>query len=369
MASRSPLVCASNCLQNILFRDAFTISRVLTCYQPVRYRKRSSRHPEWFVRRRGKSFDEGLTQENKQFIKDLTVEQYKNKPSPLKEEPLERGEWDLRTRRTGVLALKIGVIPQWRKDGTKIETTLLQIIDNHVIRYSPPEKFAQSAGWKPWWGRKYGSVVVGALSCEPHLFSKEYNNLFTEAGVPPKRKMTRFLVSPNAAIQPGLPLTAMHFRVGDYIDAQAKTIDYGFQGVVKRHGMKGGPASHGGTKWHRRMGGTGGGGDMAGIWKGKKMPGHMGADWNFAKGLRILRINTKYNVLYVTGTTPGGNHCYVRIMDTCLPNRRREIQNHPPMPTFYPEDVKDPIEEEYFDETLFDFKEPSIEYIDEESNK
>ena len=53
------------------------------------------------------------------------------------------------------------------------------------------------------WPKKIGSVVVGALSCEPWKYSKAYNNLFIEAGVPTKRKLTRFLVTEDAAIQPG----------------------------------------------------------------------------------------------------------------------------------------------------------------------
>ncbi len=58
----------------------------------------------------------------------------------------------------------------------------------------------------------------------------------------------------------GTPLSVNHFRVGDYVDVQAKTVGHGFQGVVKRWGFKGGPASHGATKFHRRPGATGGGG-------------------------------------------------------------------------------------------------------------
>ncbi len=72
-----------------------------------------------------------------------------------------------RTLRTGVLAIKLGVIPQWQKDGKVFYTTLLQILDNHVIRYTPPEVFTKSRGYKEKWKNPYGSVVVGALSCDP----------------------------------------------------------------------------------------------------------------------------------------------------------------------------------------------------------
>ena len=54
-------------------------------------------------------------------------------------------------------------------------------------------------------------------------YTKAYNHLFLKAGTPPKRKLTRFLVTPDAAVQPGTPLSALHFQVGDYVDVQAKT--------------------------------------------------------------------------------------------------------------------------------------------------
>ncbi|WAR11989.1 RM03-like protein [Mya arenaria] len=107
------------------------------------------------------------------------------------------------TRRTGVIGIKIGVIPQWKRDGTKILCQLVQVVDNHVIRYTPPEQYEKSLGFNPHWrGKGFGSVVVGALSCTPFNFTKAYTNLFLEAGVPPKRIMSRFWITPDAAVQP-----------------------------------------------------------------------------------------------------------------------------------------------------------------------
>ncbi|KAL5021259.1 hypothetical protein ScPMuIL_000414 [Solemya velum] len=363
------LVRASNCVHNYIHRETLTNPSFISCYQQKRGRRRTCKPPSWFVRRSPTTWDKDLTPENKEFLHGLVEDECKVPVcSPLRDEPWPRGEWTRSTRRTGVLAIKLSTIPQWTKDGRKVYTTLLQVLDNHVIRYTPPEDFRKTAGWKPYWGQKFGSVVVGALSCDPRKFSKEYNHLFMESGVPPKRKLTRFIVTPDAAIEPGTPLTAMHFRVGDYVDCQAKTIGHGFQGVVKRWGMKGMPASHGVTKSHRKMGGTGGGGDKGGIWKGKKMPGHMGMDWSILKGLKIVRVNTKFNILYVVSTSvPGPTNCYVRVYDTVLPNRIRATKEPPPMPTCYPEDISDELPEELFHEDLFRFTEPSISYAEEES--
>lgn len=109
-------------------------------------------------------------------------------------------------------------------------------------------------------------------------------------------------------------------------------IDRGFQGVVKRHGFKGMPASHGVTKTHRRPGNIGGGGEKGRVWPGTKMPGHMGNRWRKAKGLKVWRINTKYNVMWVQGNgIPGATNDIVYVYDTILPLQRRKMR--PPLPT------------------------------------
>lgn len=108
-------------------------------------------------------------------------------------------------------------------------------------------------------------------------------------------------------------------------------IDRGFQGVMKRWGFKGMPATHGQTKTHRRPGCIGNSG-MSRVWKGKKMPGNMGNKFRKIMGVQVLRINTEHNVMWVKGQSiPGSTGAMVRIHDTMLTNKRKLI--HPPCPT------------------------------------
>ncbi|KAL8615312.1 hypothetical protein ACOMHN_038051 [Nucella lapillus] len=347
---------------------------VLSSYCQVRGKKQlvAQYRPqhEWLVHKKPHKTDEGLTRDNEAFVREVIRDTYRSASPVLKEDVVVEGqEYHDWTRRCGVIAVKLGVIPQWTNGGRKVMVTLLQVLDNHVIRYTPPEEFSQTAGWRPWWRNKFGSVVVGSMTSDPRQFSKAYINLFSKAGVPPKKLLTRFLVTPNAAIQPGTPLSAMHFRVGDYVDVQGRTIDHGFQGVVERWGMKGMPASHGVTKAHRKMGSTGGGGDKAAIWPGKKMPGHMGNKWRILKGLKIWRINTKYNVLYVQGPNiPGNSHGIVRVYDSILPTCRPTAEDHPPFPTCSGDVQSEDLPLEFFDEDLHRMSEPSLTFdtIDEE---
>lgn len=163
------------------------------------------------------------------------------------------------------------------------------MIDNHVVKYIAPEDYNPPDVRH----RRYryrgnmGCLVVGAINSDPQLFTKPYCGLFNNSGVMPKKILTRFPISPQAAIQPGTPLFAAHFKVGDVVDVKGFTVDRGFQGVMKRWKFKGGRATHGVTKNHRRPGSVGSGRDKARVWPGKKLPGHMGNRARVAKGLTV----------------------------------------------------------------------------------
>lgn len=142
--------------------------------------------------------------------------------SPLKQIVYERGEWEPRSIRTGVIARKIGIYPMWDKNGLEMSTTLLQVVDNHVVKYIPPEVVRQNYGSR-YKREDTGLLIVGAESADPQRFTKEYLGLFEDAGLPPKTKISRFMVSSNARLQPGTPLYATHFKVGQRVEIFGKT--------------------------------------------------------------------------------------------------------------------------------------------------
>lgn len=339
------------------------------------------RNPVWFIRKERTVHDEMLTPENTAFVKEvlhtkygpaavikgvLTYNQSQNQ-NLIQTEELPPVKWEPGLKRTGVIAKKIGQYPLWKKDGTKIRTTLLQVIDNHVIRYIPPEEFHPQNEPKTmrYWKKPYGCLLVGAQSCDPSIFTKDYCGLFNGSGVLPKQHLCRFIVSPEARLLPGTPLNVTHFRVGDYVDVRGKTVDRGFQGVVKRHGFKGMPASHGVTKTHRRPGNIGAGGEKARVWPGTKMPGHMGNRWRILKGLKIWRINTRYNVMWVQSSNiPGDTNGLVYIYDTVLP--RRKYEEAPVFPTHFESDNDQYSDEDIWHEEIHNFKDNSITFTQEQ---
>jgi large subunit ribosomal protein L3 len=94
------------------------------------------------------------------------------------------------------------------------------------------------------------------------------------------------------------------FTAGETVKVTGTTKGRGFQGVVKRWGFGGGPNTHGNTK-HRRPGSIGPGTDPSRVIKGKKMPGHYGAERHTQIGLRVEKVDAERNLVYVRGAVPG----------------------------------------------------------------
>ncbi len=108
------------------------------------------------------------------------------------------------------------------------------------------------------------------------------------------------------AAEAGTVLKADIFAAGEYLDVVGVTKGRGFQGVVKRWNFAGGRASHGGA-WLRRGGSIGCCEWPGRVQKGKKMPGHYGADRRTVQNLQVVRVMADDNVLLVKGAVPGAN--------------------------------------------------------------
>jgi large subunit ribosomal protein L3 len=102
----------------------------------------------------------------------------------------------------------------------------------------------------------------------------------------------------------GDQVTVGIFAEGEQVKVTGTTKGRGFQGVVKRHGFGGGPNTHGNTK-HRRPGSIGPGTDPSRVIKGKRMPGHYGAEQHTQTHLRVERIDAERNLIYIRGPVAG----------------------------------------------------------------
>ena len=114
---------------------------------------------------------------------------------------------------------------------------------------------------------------------------------------------------------PKAEIKADIFAAGDKIDATAISKGKGFQGAIKRHGQSRGPMSHG-SKFHRHQGSNGSSSDPSHVFKGKGMPGHMGAKRVTTQNLEIVRVDADRNLILVKGSMPGSKKALITLKET-----------------------------------------------------
>ena len=115
--------------------------------------------------------------------------------------------------------------------------------------------------------------------------------------------MLRSFTVNGDAPTPGAEVKVDIFAPGELVKVTGTTKGRGFQGVVHRYHFGGGPATHGNTR-HRKPGSISPGTDPSRVIKGKRMPGHMGAERHTEVGLRVVRVDAERNLLFVRGAIP-----------------------------------------------------------------
>ena len=148
-----------------------------------------------------------------------------------------------------------------------------------------------------------------------HGVTKAEMGHFKKAGVTGKRFVREFKFENAAEYNLADEIKADIFAEGDKIDATAISKGKGFQGAIKRHGQHRGPMTHG-SKFHRHQGSNGACSSPSRVFKGKGMPGHMGAVRVTVQNLEIVRVDAENNLLLVKGSVPGPKKSLVTIKET-----------------------------------------------------
>lgn len=219
---------------------------------------------------------------------------------------LTSGPLPAEKRRSGVLARKLGMMNIWDNAGVRHPVTVLCIDRCHVIQVKEPQISDRRKRW---------AVQVGAGPKRPYKTNKAERFHCASAGVEPKQEMSEFLVEKEHVLPVGYEFRADFFLAGQFVDLTGISIGKGFQGPMKRWGFKGGSASHGNSKAHRSHGSTGQSTAPGRTFPGKKMAGRMGGDRKTVQSLRVLRVDSPRNLIYVRGPVPGNSGNWVRIRD------------------------------------------------------
>ena len=135
---------------------------------------------------------------------------------------------------------------------------------------------------------------------------------FNRIGTAPYKIIKEVEIEEGKEIEPRQEVGVSIFKEGDFVDVRAKSKGKGFQGGMKRHNWRGQPGSHGSTT-HRRIGSSGSTTFPGRIIKGLKMPGHMGNSYTTVKNLKVIKVDSERNVLYIRGAVPGARGAIVSI--------------------------------------------------------
>ncbi|MFR3730114.1 50S ribosomal protein L3 [Lacrimispora sp.] len=202
-----------------------------------------------------------------------------------------------------ILATKVGMTQIFNENGVLTPVTVLQAGPCSVTQI----KTVENDG--------YSAVQVGYVDKREKLVSKPLKGHFDKAGVSYKRYVREFKLENADQYSVKDEIKADVFAAGDKIDVTAISKGKGFQGAIKRHGQSRGPMAHG-SKFHRHAGSNGAASDPSKVFKGKKMPGHMGNKKVTIQNLEIVRVDAENNLILVKGAVPGPKKSLVTIKET-----------------------------------------------------
>ena len=200
-----------------------------------------------------------------------------------------------------ILAKKVGMTQIFNEAGELVPVTVLQAGPCVVTQV----KTVENDG--------YDAVQVGFEDIREKLVNKPVKGMFDKAGVSYKRYVREFKLEGEYAVKD--EIKAEIFEAGDKVDATAIAKGKGFQGAIKRHGQSRGPMAHG-SKYHRHAGSNGSCSTPSKVFKGKKMPGHMGGKKVTTQNLEIVRVDAEKNLLLVKGAVPGPKKALVTIKES-----------------------------------------------------
>ncbi len=200
--------------------------------------------------------------------------------------------------KTLLVGKKLGMTQVYTETGELVPVTVVQLGPCPVTQLRTEDENGYSAvqiAFKPQKATRLTKPVLKHLekaNVQPHAYSKEFRT--------------------TESFELGSTLTVARFAKGEKVDVVARTKGRGFQGVVKRWGFAGGPASHG-SMFHRRGGSFGCRQEPGEIFKNRKMPGRMGGESRTVQNLEIIDVLEDQNLLLIKGSFPGSKNALVYV--------------------------------------------------------
>ena len=218
-----------------------------------------------------------------------------------------------------ILATKVGMTQIFNEDGVLVPVTVLQAGPCVVTQVKTVENDGYAAVQVGFVDKKEKIVNVDKNGSKEirnrHGVTKAEKGHFDKAGVSYKRYVREFKFEDAENYSVKDEIKADIFAAGDKIDATAVSKGKGFQGAIKRYGQHRGPMTHG-SKFHRHQGSNGSSSDPSRVFKGKGMPGHMGAKQITLQNLEVVKVDAENNLILVKGAVPGPKKSLVTLKET-----------------------------------------------------
>lgn len=195
---------------------------------------------------------------------------------------------------------KVGMTQLFDEEGHVVPVTVIQADPNKVCQV----KTQASDG--------YDAVQLGFGTIKQHKVNKPMAGHFAKQGVEPVRYLREVRVIDGAEHTVGEEVTVANFAEVKKVDVTGTSKGKGFAGVMRRYGFGGGPGGHG-AHFHRAPGSVGQCAYPSRVFKGVRLPGHMGCDTVTTKNLEVVRVDEDMNLIMLKGSVPGGKNGVVRI--------------------------------------------------------
>ncbi len=195
---------------------------------------------------------------------------------------------------------KIGMTQLFDEDGKVIPVTVIEAAPNKVCQV----KTTATDG--------YEAVQLGFGTIKEQKVNKPMAGHFAKQGVEPVRYLREVRVADGTEHTVGEEVTVANFAEVKKVDVTGTSKGKGFAGVMRRYGFGGGPGGHG-AHFHRAPGSVGQCAYPSRVFKGVRLPGHMGCDTVTTKNLEVVRVDEDMNLIMLKGAVPGGKNGVVRI--------------------------------------------------------
>ena len=203
-----------------------------------------------------------------------------------------------------IIGKKVGMTQIFEESGRVIPVTVIEAGPCVVAQKKTIEKDG------------YNSVQLAFGDVAERKLTKPEMGHLKKAGVSAKRHLKEFKLDNASELEVGAEIKAGVFAAGDHIDVTGTSKGHGFEGSVKRHGTHVQKNSHGGGPVHRHSGSMGACSTPSRIFKGKNMPGHMGAEQVTIQNLDVVKVDEELNMIVVRGAIPGPKGGLVYIKST-----------------------------------------------------